>query len=110
MKQLGPEYLQRPHIRAVLGDETRPESPHRAWPIPARIDQTVLATGRTLFARDEAAATDVMHREGIGQAVLTGVTRAEAIEAGGPDVATVYTHYAPILRDDLVGTTERRVG
>src|SRR3546814_6100666 len=59
MKQLWPEILQRPHIRAVLGDEARPESPHRAWPIPARIDQAVLATGRTLFAGDAAAATDV---------------------------------------------------
>src|SRR3546814_2328496 len=71
MKQLWPEILQRPHIRAVLGDEARPESPHRAWPIPARIDQAVLATGRTLFAGDAAAATDVMTGEGIGQALLT---------------------------------------
>src|SRR3546814_5863218 len=58
MKQLWPEILQRPHIRAVLGDEARPESPHRAWPIPARTDQAVLATGRTLFAGDAARSEE----------------------------------------------------
>ena len=36
MKALWPELLARPHIRAVLGPDARPEAPHRAWPIPAR--------------------------------------------------------------------------
>src|SRR3546814_8183834 len=106
MKQLWPEILQRPHIRAVLGDEARPESPHRAWPIPARIDQAVLATGRTLFAGDAAAATDVMTGEGIGQALLTGVLAAEAIEAGGLDAASVTSHYERSVRDALVADHE----
>ena len=35
MKDLWPQLLERPHIRAVLGPDARPESPHRAWPIPA---------------------------------------------------------------------------
>ena len=46
MKALWPDLLQRPHIREVLGDDARPESPHRAWPIPARIDQAPLKIGR----------------------------------------------------------------
>ena len=44
MKHIWPELLQRPHLRAVLGPEARPEAQHKAWPIPARIDRTVLST------------------------------------------------------------------
>ena len=102
MKQLWPELLQRPHIRAVLGPDAHPESPHRAWPIPARIDQAVLATRRTLFAGDAAAATDVMTGEGIGQALLTGMLAAGAIEAGGLDEARVTATYERSVRDALV--------
>ena len=43
---------------------------------------------RTLFVGDAAAATDPMTGEGIGQALLTGVLAAEAIDAGGLDAAT----------------------
>ena len=43
MKELWPDLLARPHIRAVLGPDAIPESPHRAWPIPARIDDVVLS-------------------------------------------------------------------
>src|SRR3546814_1382402 len=46
MKQLWPESLQRPHLRAVLGEEPRPWSPHPAWPIPARTATTVPAPRR----------------------------------------------------------------
>ena len=42
MKALWPELLARPHIRAVLGDDAVPESPHRAWPIPAAVDHIAL--------------------------------------------------------------------
>ncbi len=38
MAKIWPELLARPHIRAVLGESAAPEGPHRAWPIPARID------------------------------------------------------------------------
>jgi geranylgeranyl reductase family protein len=78
------ELVDRPHLRAVLGPDARPEAPHRAWPIPARIDEAVLAGGRTLFVGDAAAATDPLTGEGIGQALLTGVLAAEAIDAHGP--------------------------
>ena len=78
MGPLWPQLLAPPHIADVLGPDARPESPHRAWPIPARVDDIVLATRRTLFVGDAAAATDPMTGEGIGQALLTGVLAAEA--------------------------------
>jgi flavin-dependent dehydrogenase len=93
MKDIWPELLTRPHIREVLGPDATPESPHRAWPIPARIDDVVLSSGRTLFAGDAAAATDPLTGEGIGQALLTGVLAATAIEAGGLDAAQVRLTY-----------------
>jgi geranylgeranyl reductase family protein len=84
MRQLWPELLARPHIRAVLGD-AEPEAPHKAWPIPARIERAVLAAagGRALFVGDAARATDPMTGEGIGQALESGVQAAEAIVAAG---------------------------
>lgn len=102
MKQLWPDLLQRPHIRSVLGAAARPESPHRAWPIPARVDDVALATARTLFVGDAAAATDPMTGEGIGQALLTGRLAAEAIDAGGLDAATVTARYERLVHDALV--------
>ena len=87
------ELLDRPHVRAVLGDDAEPEAPHRAWPIPARIDEAVLTGRRTLFVGDAAAATDPLTGEGIGQALLTGVLAAEAIAAAGPDPAAVTAAY-----------------
>jgi geranylgeranyl reductase family protein len=75
------ELLDRPHIRAVLGDAARPEAPHRAWPIPARVDGMVPTSRRTLFVGDAVAATDPMTGEGIGQALLTGQLAADAIVA-----------------------------
>jgi geranylgeranyl reductase family protein len=77
------ELLDRPHIRDVLGPDARAESPHRAWPIPARIDRAVLTSRRTLFVGDAAAATDCLTGEGIAQALLTGMLAGEAI--GGRD-------------------------
>jgi geranylgeranyl reductase family protein len=84
MKRLWPELLDRSHVRALLGSDARPESPHRAWPIPARVDRTVLADGRALFVGDAAAATDPMTGEGIGQALATGQWAAEAVLAAPP--------------------------
>ncbi|MFP5255052.1 MAG: geranylgeranyl reductase family protein [Acidimicrobiia bacterium] len=102
MKQLWPDLLQRPHIREVLGPAAEPESPHRAWPIPARVDGVRLTTARTIFVGDAAAATDPMTGEGIGQALLTGRLAAEAIRAGGLDAAAVTARYERLVRDALV--------
>jgi menaquinone-9 beta-reductase len=102
MKDLWPELLARPHIRAVLGPEARPEAPHRAWPIPARIDDVVLTTRRTMFAGDAAAATDPMTGEGIGQALVTGLLAAHAVAAGGLDAPAVMAAYERAVRDALV--------
>jgi menaquinone-9 beta-reductase len=87
------ELLDRPHIREVLGPDARAESPHRAWPIPARIDQAVLTSRRTLFAGDAAAATDCLTGEGIAQALLTGMLAGEAIgrrDRAPSDVTAAY--------------------
>ena len=102
MGPLWPQLLSRPHIADVLGPDARPESPHRAWPIPARVDDIVLATRRTLFVGDAAAATDPMTGEGIGQALLTGILAAEAIEDGGLDAPRVVATYEGAVRDALV--------
>ena len=85
MSQLWPELLARPHIRAVLGDAAEPEAPHKAWPIPARIERSPIAAagGRALFVGDAARATDPMTGEGIGQALESGILAAVAIVAAG---------------------------
>jgi menaquinone-9 beta-reductase len=85
MSELWRELLRRPQVRAVLGDTARPEGPHKAWPIPARIDDAVLAAGRSLFVGDAAAATDPMTGEGIAQALLTGRLAARAIARSGAE-------------------------
>jgi flavin-dependent dehydrogenase len=77
------------------------ESPHRAWPIPARIDEAVLTGRRTLFVGDAAAASDRLTGEGIGQALLTGVLAAEAI-IGGDSPALVTATYRQAARQALV--------
>lgn len=102
MKAIWPELLERPHIRAVLGPDAIPESPHRAWPIPARIDAVTLTARRTLFVGDAAAATDAMTGEGIGQALLTGMLAADAIASGRLDADTVTSTYARSVRGALV--------
>ena len=96
------ELVDRPHIRAVLGDGAEAESPHRAWPIPARIDEAVLTGRRTLFVGDAATASDPLTGEGIGQALLTGVLAAEAIAGEGPDPAGVTAAYRSAATAALV--------
>ena len=99
MKQLWPELLERPAVRAVLGDAATPEAPHRAWPIPARIDGVPLTAGRALFVGDAAAACDVMSGEGIGQALLTGILAADALlDAGPTDHHLAATRYQEAVR------------
>jgi flavin-dependent dehydrogenase len=72
-------------MRAVLGGDARPEGPVKAWPIPARVDDTLLAAGRALFVGDAAAAADPMTGEGIAQALVTGRLAARAISHTGPE-------------------------
>jgi geranylgeranyl reductase family protein len=100
MKALWPELLARPHIRDFLGAGAAPEAPHKAWPIPARIEDAVLhaARGRVLFVGDAASAADPMTGEGIGQALLSGELAALAIIRGG-DAAD---RYEQAVRRELV--------
>ncbi len=93
------ELLERPHIRAVLGELT-PQSPYRAWPIPARIGDLDLTAGRVLFVGDAAAATDPMTGEGIGQALETGRLAATAIAGGGP-TGVVASRYRTLIARNL---------
>jgi geranylgeranyl reductase family protein len=91
MKEQWASLLDRGHVRAALGPSARPEAPHKAWPIPARISAAALtaAGGRVLFVGDAARVTDPMTGEGIGQALETGVLAAEAILTGGDYAAAV---------------------
>lgn len=105
MARLWPELLARPHVRQLLGPDARPESPHRAWPIPAALGDRLLTDGRVLFVGDAAAATDPMTGEGIGQALATGTWAAEAIlsvDPVGSDPATVAARYQRTVRRHLV--------
>lgn len=88
MKRLWLDLLDRPHIRDVLGPDARPEDPHKAWPIPARVGRVPLAGPHTMFVGDAAAVTDPMTGEGIGQALVTGRLAAEAILGEGDAPAT----------------------
>jgi flavin-dependent dehydrogenase len=102
MKRLWPDLLSRPHVREVLGNGAEPEAPHRAWPIPARVDRVRLTAGRALFAGDAAAATDPMTGEGIAQALLTGILAAEAIVGAGPhDAGAARSTYEAAVRREL---------
>ncbi|MGH9209603.1 MAG: NAD(P)/FAD-dependent oxidoreductase [Acidimicrobiales bacterium] len=94
--------LDRPHIREVLGDDAHPEAPHRAWPIPARIDEVALVARRTMFVGDAAAATDPMTGEGIGQALLTGRLAAQAIVHPVGDAGAVTSRYRLSVHQALV--------
>ena len=97
MKALWPRLLARPHVAAALGPDATAAAPHKAWPIPARIDRAVLSHGRTLFVGDAACACDPLTGEGIGQALLTGTLAARAITEAGA------------LRADAAGARYRRL-
>lgn len=98
MKTLWPDLLDRPHIVDALGPTARAEAPHRAWPIPARIDRAVLGRGRVLFAGDAAAASDCLTGEGIGQALLTGRLAAEAVLTSARPEAIIATYERAVAR------------
>ena len=103
MAGLWPRLLDRPALRRALGPDARPEGPHRAWPIPASIDEAVLTGRRTLFVGDAAAACDPMTGEGIAQALLTGRLAAEALAHAGPMASQrARAHYERSVRSALV--------
>lgn len=85
MKDAWTDVVARPHVCESLGESARPEASPAAWPIPARLAETVLsaAGGRVLFAGDAARATDPMTGEGIGQALETGILAARAVLQAG---------------------------
>jgi geranylgeranyl reductase family protein len=96
MKDQWTQLLQRSHLQEVLGPDARPEAPHKAWPIPARVGRTQLVAGggRVLFIGDAARACDAMTGEGIGQALETGELAARAILSAGPvDPVTAAERY-----------------
>lgn len=101
MKTIWPDLLERPHIRAVLGEDFEPLEPHRAWPIPARVDNMVPATQRALFVGDAVAACDVMTGEGIAQALVTGMRAAEALREHGHS-GHAAQEYSQALKKELV--------
>ena len=95
------DLLQRPHVREFLGPDAVAEGPHRAWPIPARVDRITLTHHRTLFVGDAAAATDPMTGEGIGQALATGRWAAEAIALSPDDAVRACGTYERTVHDEL---------
>jgi menaquinone-9 beta-reductase len=101
MKHDWPELLRRPHIAEALGPNVTWPERHTAWPIPGRIDSSVLGRGRVLLVGDAARASDVLTGEGIGQALLTGVLAAEAIGAHH-DPASVQIAYARAVKQHLI--------
>lgn len=104
VNDMGPlwrELLTRPHVRDFLGPDATPEGPHRAWPIPARVDRIALSHERTLFVGDAAAATDPMTGEGIGQALLTGRWAAESINAHFEDPVACGSMYERLVDEEL---------
>jgi len=100
MKTLWPDILARPHIRDVLGTGAVPEAPHRAWPIPARVDRVPLTGPRTLFVGDAAAACDTLTGEGIGQALLTGRAAADCLIRNAP-FSSAAADYRESIEDEL---------
>ena len=101
MKQLWPDLLARTHLRDWLGPDARPEGPHRAWPIPARIDSLPSGRGRVLFVGDAVGACDPMTGEGIGQALLTGRLAADVVSREWPEPEVVQRAYRHVLDREL---------
>lgn len=97
MGRLWPELLARPHVAEALGPDARPEAPHRAWPIPARLGGLPHTAGPVMFVGDALAAADPMTGEGIGQAIETGQLAAESIALHPADPDGVADHYRRTL-------------
>lgn len=103
MAEVWRSLLRRPALTQVLGTSWTPEGPHRAWPIPARLGDLPLTSGRALFVGDAAAACDPMTGEGIGQALESGLAAAAAI-VGAParDPLSAAVAYEDEVRRGLV--------
>jgi len=99
MGPLWADLLSREWAQELLGPDAEPEGPHRAWPIPARIDGLALCAHRTLFVGDAAAACDPLTGEGIGQALLTGRRAAEAIVTTSERGDAARTYAAQVTSD-----------
>ncbi len=94
LSRLWDQLRSRPHIAATLGSQATPADRPRAWPIPTRLGDLPLANKRVLFCGDAAGMGDPMTGEGIGQALLSGLLAAEALNtAGAEDEAAVRSHY-----------------
>lgn len=105
LAQLWREILERPRVRAILGDAVA-DGKHTAWPIPAALAPGDLAYGRVLFAGDAAAVTDPMTGEGIAQALATGEAAARSIALGlrrhqGDDPVAVRCDYTAAVEMEL---------
>ncbi len=103
MKHLWPDLLARPTVRDWLGPSARPVAPHKAWPIPARVDEMVLTHERVMFVGDAAAASDPLTGEGIAQALATGAWAAQAVaRAGAAQPAHARADYEAAVTRGLV--------
>lgn len=87
MRSLWENILQRPHVRAALGDHVELEDRFLAWPIPARVTRTTLTHERVMFVGDAARVTDVLTGEGIGQALASGIHAGAALSRAHPERA-----------------------
>jgi geranylgeranyl reductase family protein len=101
MKKTWNDLFERPHVRAALGNHFVAQDRHSAWPIPARIDDAVRATGRIIFVGDAVCATDIMTGEGIAQALETGIVAAHAI-AHNETPSDVRHYYSRTLDSTLL--------
>ncbi len=102
MGPLWRELCARPALADLLGPNSEPDGPLRAWPIPARLGAVPLAEGRVMFVGDAAAVTDPLTGEGIGQALMTGMAAAEALVAtAGGRVGDASAHYQAAVRREL---------
>ncbi len=100
MRDAWKDILQRPHVRAALGDNATPSEPHKAWPIPAHIRSELLTAGhgRVLFIGDAARAVDPLTGEGIAQALDTGELAAHAIASEVAPEAVAYQYRRALNR------------
>jgi geranylgeranyl reductase family protein len=98
LKDLWPNLLERPALRAALGDKARPLEAVHAWPIPTRYEPARLRHERVLFAGDAAGVVDPMTGEGIAQAIETGMLAVESIARGHDYAGAVHRALGRDLR------------
>lgn len=102
MKSQWSSLLQRPHLRAALGDQVEMVDRVTAWPIPARVTSATLSAPGVVFIGDAACVTDSLTGEGIGQALLSGKLAAEAIARTNPgDLLAAGKKYEQAMRKEF---------